>query len=61
MSERNNVIPLFQERPIRPEMRAHLIQRLVDLDTAIEPLAREAENIRRRLGLLAVERGASDE
>lgn len=54
------IIHLFRKRPIPPEMRAHLVQRLVDLDTAIEPLAREAEDIRRKLGLLAVDQGAEE-
>lgn len=43
--------------PVSPEMRAHLIQRLADLDMEIEPKAREAEEIRRFLGILAVEKG----
>ena len=61
MSERHNVIDMFSRRPlVSAENRAHLIQRLVDLDNKIEPLEREAELIRRTLGFLAVERGCDE-
>jgi len=41
----------------RPEFKAALIQRLADLDQQLEPLEREAEIVRRALGLVALERG----
>lgn len=41
----------------RPEFKAALIQRLADLDQQLEPLEREAEIVRRALGLVAIEAG----
>lgn len=60
MSERHNVIDIFTKRRLSPERRAHLIQRLADLDAELEPMQREAEQIRRALGLIAVEQGLGD-
>lgn len=54
-----DVLPFRQIRD-RPEYKASLMRELSDLDSQIEPLARRAEEIRRYLGLLGVERGVDD-
>lgn len=45
----------------RPEFKAALIQELADIDTQLEPLQRRAEDIRRALGLLGIEKGVTEE
>lgn len=50
MSERNNVIPLFGERELSPERRAHLIQRATDLAVEIALLSSEKDRIEALLG-----------
>lgn len=53
------LIPLFSRDT--EEMKASMIQELADLDMRIEPMERRAEYLRRRLGVLGVERGVGDD
>ena len=59
-----NVIDIFTGQPydaeLTPEKKMQLAMRLAHIDMEIEPLQREAEAIRRKLGLLGLELGLGD-
>ena len=60
----SEVIDIFTRQPYDSEMtadrRLKLAMRLAHIDMELEPLQREAERIRRALGLISVEHGLGD-